>query len=409
MLPGARASAIRPLEGLALRGAYSQTVARPSFREMGFYVSVEPGTDDLIVGNPQLGLSDVESYDTRAEYTWGELGDLVAVSVFYKTIQDPIESIVVRNPLNFEGSSSALYRTFFNNPNKASLWGIELEARKNFGFLGPDFAQYLSIGGNFTYINAKVDRTEIELARSRAFFGTAAADEARFSDLSQSRRLFGQPEWIANADLSFDEPDWGTKATLAFFAISDVLDAAGSATISPNGSVISFTLDRYVDSFSQLDLILSQTWHVELLRGDLTFKFSVEEPHRQHAQDRLRPLSDEQEDSRALLQGRSRLQVQRHLLVLTPPASLLRPFREDCVKPATRAELRPRSRQRGKPADAIRGRVAKPPRKLRDSMSGNRRRMAADRENAQATGRSLPSADRSLASKRWTSRKPKTQ
>ena len=49
----------RPLEGLALRAAYSQTVARPSFREMGFYVSVEPATDDLIVGNPQLGLSDV--------------------------------------------------------------------------------------------------------------------------------------------------------------------------------------------------------------------------------------------------------------------------------------------------------------------------------------------------------------
>ena len=54
-----------------------------------------------------------------------------------------------------------------------------------------------------------------------------------------------------------------------------MLDAAGSATISPNGSVISFTLDRYVDSFSQLDLILSQTWHVDWLRGDLTFKFSA--------------------------------------------------------------------------------------------------------------------------------------
>ena len=35
----------RPLEGLALRGAWSQTVARPSFREMGFYVSVEPAAE----------------------------------------------------------------------------------------------------------------------------------------------------------------------------------------------------------------------------------------------------------------------------------------------------------------------------------------------------------------------------
>ena len=58
----------RPLEGLALRGAFSQTVARPSFREIGYYVSVEPGTDDRTVGNPQLQLSEVESYDVRAEY-----------------------------------------------------------------------------------------------------------------------------------------------------------------------------------------------------------------------------------------------------------------------------------------------------------------------------------------------------
>ncbi|MGH9389073.1 MAG: TonB-dependent receptor domain-containing protein, partial [Vicinamibacteria bacterium] len=134
----------RPIEGLNLRGAWSETVARPSFREMGFYVSVEPGTDDLVVGNPQLGLSDVESYDLRAEYTFGEAGDLAALSLFYKKIQDPIESIVIRNPLNFESSSTALYRTFFNNPNEATLKGLEVEARKNLGFLGLDFLRYFS-------------------------------------------------------------------------------------------------------------------------------------------------------------------------------------------------------------------------------------------------------------------------
>jgi TonB-dependent receptor len=265
----------RPIDGLALRGAWSETVARPSFREMGFYVSVEPGTDDLVVGNPQLGLSEVESWDARAEYTWGDLGDLAAVSVFKKTIQDPIESIVVRNPLNAEGSSSALFRTFFNNENQADLRGIELEARKNLGFLGPELLQYLSLGGNFTYIDAEVDRSEIELIRSSGFFGTAVGDPDRFTGLEKSRRLFGQPEWIANADVSFDHPDWGTKATLVLFAISDVLDAAGSSAIGPDGSIISFTPDRYIDSFYQLDLILSKTWKPDFLRGDLTFKVSI--------------------------------------------------------------------------------------------------------------------------------------
>ncbi len=270
----------RPIHGLNLRGAFSETVARPSFREMGFYVSVDPGTDDLVVGNPQLGLSDVQSFDGRAEYSWGDRGDLLALSAFRKKIADPIESIVVRNPLNTDVASSAVFRTFFNNPNEASLWGIEVEARKSFDFLPFDVAEYFSVGGNYTYIDAEVDRTEAELARSEAFFGTLAGDAERFSRLEKSRRLFGQPEWIANADLSFDHPDWGTKATLAFFAISDVLDAAGVANAGPDGQILAYTVDRYVDSFWQLDLIVSQTFPLDRLSGglslpgDLTFKLS---------------------------------------------------------------------------------------------------------------------------------------
>jgi outer membrane receptor protein involved in Fe transport len=267
--------AYRPFEGLSLRGAWSQTMARPSFREMGYYVTLEPSTDDLVIGNPQLVLSDVGSFDLRAEYVWGDFGDLFAVSGFYKTIERPIESIVLRDPTNLDALDSALYRTFFNNPNEASLWGIEVEGRKNLGFLGFDLAEHFFAGANFTYIHARVDRIEAEIARSSSFFGAAAGDAAGFSELAGSRRLFGQPEWIANADLSFDQPEWGTKATLAVFAISDVLDAAGSAAIGPSGDVVSFVPDRYVDSYYQLDLILSQTWHFDPLRGDLTFKVSL--------------------------------------------------------------------------------------------------------------------------------------
>jgi outer membrane receptor protein involved in Fe transport len=242
---------------------------------MGFYVTVEPGTDDLFVGNPQLQLSDVESWDLRAEYTWGSRGDLVAASLFMKEIDDPIESIVVRNPVNAEASSSALFRTFFNNPNQGKVRGVELEARKSLDFFGVEVLEYVSIGGNFTYIDAEVDRTEAELARSGNFFGVVPGENERFRELEQTRRLFGQPEWIANADISFDHPDWGTKATLSFFAISDVLDAAGSASLNNGNEVIALTLDRYVDSFNQLDFTLSQKVHVERLRGDLTFKFSA--------------------------------------------------------------------------------------------------------------------------------------
>ena len=280
----------RPLEGMALRAAWSRTVARPSFREMGFYASSELGSDDLIVGNPQLQLSEVESWDARVEYLWGEVGgfgvfgpgDLAAFSAFYKTIQDPIESIILRDPVTLEGN--ALWRTFFNNENEAKLWGIELEARKNLGFIGPELAEYFSIGGNFTYIDATVDRSEFEVSRAQPFFGPPG-EPAEYSALNQSRRLFGQPKWIANTDLSFSHPDWGTKITLVFFAISDLLDAAGNANLRPDGTVIAYTLDRYIDWFYTLDLVASETLPFDVpldpigiegtIPSALTFKVSI--------------------------------------------------------------------------------------------------------------------------------------
>ena len=236
---------------LTLRAAFSQTVARPSFREMGYYVSVEPASDDLIVGNPQLGLSDVDSYDGRVEYVFGDSGDLFALSGFYKEIQDPIESIILRDPVDTRSTSAALFRTFFNNPNEATLWGIEVEARKSLDFVGVDFLEHFSLGGNFTYIGAEVKRTRAELDRSEPFF-------AEGKTLKKNRRLFGQPEWIANGDVTFDHPAWGTKLTLAVFGISDVLDAAGSAFIGPDGTVQGYTLDRYVGRYYTLDLVARQ-------------------------------------------------------------------------------------------------------------------------------------------------------
>jgi TonB-dependent receptor len=283
-LPSA-AIAYHPFRWLTLRGAYSETVARPSFRELGYYVSAEPGTDDLTVGNPQLGLSEVESWDARVEFVWGNYADLFAVSLFQKDIEDPIEQIVVRDPSIFEDSATDTFRTFFNNPSKGKIRGIELETRLNLSLVRLDFLdvevpgrpyldflEYLSVGGNYSYFDAEVRRSRAELARSTAFFfpsGTPTGPTP-YRGLERKRRLYGQPEWIANADISFDHPLWGTKVTLAFFAISDLLDAAGVASPDQSGSIRTFTLDRYIDSYEQLDLVISQ----ELWRG-FAVKFSA--------------------------------------------------------------------------------------------------------------------------------------
>jgi len=247
----------RPFDWWTLRAAYSQTLARPSFRELGYYASIEATQDEPTVGNPYLDVSPVESIDGRMEFTWGSVGDLAAVSGFYKTIGTPIEAILVSSP----GGQPDVARTFFNNPNEASLWGIELELRKTLDFLGWDFFDYFSIGGNGTYIDAEVARSAAELSRYTNFFAVNPRDQSRvtFTELAPTRRLFGQPEWIANADLTFDHPGWGTRVTLAYYAISDVLESVGAVKTKDSGTQVrSLTLDRFIAGFYTLDLIVAQ-------------------------------------------------------------------------------------------------------------------------------------------------------
>ncbi len=265
----------RATDELTLRAAYSQTLARPSFRELGYYASLSSGTDDIVIGNPQLRTSDVDTVDFRAEYVV-ENGDLAAITAFYKTIDEPIEAVSVRDPL---GTGITTYRTFRNNPSEAELVGVELEARKNLGFLGSAL-EYLTVGGNFTYIDGEVDQPQVIVNGLANFFRASRADLAanrvRFFGYERKRDLVNQPEWIANGDLTFDHPDWRTKATLSVFAISEVLELPAVAdTLDRNGNLTGFILDRYTDSFYQLDFVFSQGFTIPRIPGEWTAKTSV--------------------------------------------------------------------------------------------------------------------------------------
>ena len=196
---------------------------------MGFYVSVEPATDDLLVGNPQLGLSDVESYDTRAEYVFGDHGDLVARERFYKKIEDPIESIVVRNPLNFDGASNALFRTFFNNENEATVQGIEVEARKSLDFLGVRSSASTSRSAATT--PTSTPRWTAPSSRSSARSGLlreAPGDAEPFSRLDQAAGGCSASRSGSSTPTSASTiPTGARRRRSRCFGISDVLDAAG--------------------------------------------------------------------------------------------------------------------------------------------------------------------------------------
>jgi TonB-dependent receptor len=285
--------AYRPVEGVTIRGAYSETVSRPSFRELAYYASIVPGIPDRLVGNPFLQLSDVQSVDGRVEWFWGDVGDLLAVSVFYKTIENPIELIVLRDFSVGDPLFSGPFRVYRNNQNDATLIGTEFETQVNLGLVGgigdrgwlghweswSGPLEYFSIGGNFTYIDATVDRSIFEIGLANPYYAATRADidagQVQAFNLPTQRRLYNQPEWTANANITFDQPDWGSKVTLSVFAISDVLNAAGSANLSTGGRPLGYVLDEYVESFYQLDLVLSQSFEIPRTPGLFTFRTSI--------------------------------------------------------------------------------------------------------------------------------------
>jgi TonB-dependent receptor len=169
---------------------YSKTVARPTFRELADAEYVNFAGGNTFSGNPNLNRSRADNYDLRWEW-FPEPGDVLAASAFYKKIVEPIE-LVQRND---QGTIQP------ENSEEAEVYGLELELRKNLGFIHSSI-QYFSLGANYAWIKSEVPRPFSETV-NRPF-------------VDPVRPLYDQPTYVFNADLTYDNPNLGTTATLSF-------------------------------------------------------------------------------------------------------------------------------------------------------------------------------------------------
>jgi len=221
-----------------LRLNYSQTIARPSYRELAAVYNYDPVISEYIEGNPLLKMSSIQNFDARWEW-FPRPGELISFSVFYKELQNAIE----RGNVDTAGEVISYF-----NRDQASLYGVEVEARKNLEFLGSYWKPF-SVGGNLSLIQSEVELTPDELSTKRAFF----------PDASATRPLYDQSPYILNLDLSFDNPHWGTSASVIF---------------NVNGPRITVaklnTEDVYEQPAPTLDFVLSQK-----IGKSLTVKFAA--------------------------------------------------------------------------------------------------------------------------------------
>ena len=241
-------------DSLTLRAAYSETIALPSGREVSPYASSSFLDSSIEVGNSTLTPSDVENCDVGLTYTLDN-GDYLTLNLFRKNISNRIERIAGLgadssnsddyddyNIFAFSQSLGAGIYSWYNNPNEAKLQGIEIEVRKNLGFISLDD---ISMGINYTYIDGNVNRLPIEVAakvKSDVLTSTDSIESYRERDLT------GQPSQIFNADITYNNDAWGLRASVIVNYVSDVLF----------GTSLANSYDVYTKGHAQLDFTLSK-------------------------------------------------------------------------------------------------------------------------------------------------------
>lgn len=170
-------------DDMNLRMAYGRTLARPSFRELAPYQSFDFVGGNNYVGNDTLNRTLVDNVDLRWEY-FTRPGELLSASMFYKKFQNPIETTF--NPY----SQNALL-TWVNMP-QATLYGIELEVRKNLDFISETLSPF-NVGANVTLVKSEVPIAQAELDRKRRLN----------PEMGDTRQMAGQSPYIINVNLGY--------------------------------------------------------------------------------------------------------------------------------------------------------------------------------------------------------------
>jgi len=210
-----------------LRLAYGRSVNRPEFRELADVLYYDFDKEQLVRGNPNLDRAVVDNYDLRAEW-FPNVGEVLAGSLFYKSVENAIEEQLIPAPERF-------VRTWFNSPTGEN-YGWELEARKSLGFLGKSWRRF-SLTGNYTRVFSDITYTEVYTDP----FGNPVREE-------RERTMQGQSPWTVNLSLLYVNPGTGTSVNALYGKVGRRLDAVGDSRDE----------DVYEESRDLVDLAVTQ-------------------------------------------------------------------------------------------------------------------------------------------------------
>ncbi|HEX5003817.1 MAG TPA: TonB-dependent receptor [Gemmatimonadales bacterium] len=204
------------------RASATQTLARPEYRELSPVPYFEQVGFATTFGNPDLDRGLIQNYDLRWEWYPGA-GEIISVALFAKHFTAPIEKVIIQTT----GANSLS----FVNAEGADNYGIELEARKNLGFLGRSLERFSA------YANATVMSSQI------------TTGNVGISSLTNpDRPMIGQSPYVINAGLTYLSDAGRTSASVLYNVAGERILEVGSGGLP----------DAYEQPRSILDASLEQ-------------------------------------------------------------------------------------------------------------------------------------------------------
>ncbi|MFK7845159.1 MAG: TonB-dependent receptor [Rhodothermales bacterium] len=228
-------------ENMNLRAAYTQTLARPTFRELAPYSTFDFVGDFVFSGNSTLKRTLVSNYDLRWEW-FTRPGEILAASVFYKAFQNPLERVILT-----QAGNNALS---IQNVESGMVAGLELEIRKRLDSI-TSVLKDVQVGANLSLVHSEVDIPEAELSIIRAADPNAGT----------TRSLVGQSPMLANLNVTYDRSEqWGSVLSLYMNVFGDRLRVVSEGAAP----------DIFERARTTVDLVYSQ----RIWRG-ISMKFSA--------------------------------------------------------------------------------------------------------------------------------------
>ena len=199
-----------PLPWLSLRAAYTNTLAYPNFRDILPIIDVYVSSRSVTWNNIDLKPGRSKNYDLQLSvynnelglFTFGGFLKHIEDLVFFQrsNISDPTKYAGLYNVPQYSDLNVKAYQinTYYNNPNRVDLWGIESDWQTHFWYL-PGVLSGLVLNVNYTHVFSKAKYPFTVVEHSPVFpFPTI------YIDSTYEDKLINQPDNIVNVSLGWD-------------------------------------------------------------------------------------------------------------------------------------------------------------------------------------------------------------